>query len=99
MACVSGNLLPKFWFTSETAQRCFGSDSGPIPPLPVTHTSSRKQFFGKLLGVVAATSFLPKLFAKSAALSGAAPMEGVAAAKRSFELRHDARAVARRDSR
>jgi hypothetical protein len=61
------------------------------------HNSTRKQFFAKLLGVVAATSFLPKVFAKSPRIAGAA-VNGQAAGKRSFEVRGDARAVARRDS-
>jgi hypothetical protein len=62
----------------------------------VTHTSSRKYFFAKLLGVVAAASALPKLFAQTRSpapsASTAAKSSGAA-----FQIRHDARAVSRRD--
>jgi hypothetical protein len=64
----------------------------------VNDTSTRKQFFSKLLGVVAATNVLPRIFAKSAASkslpSPAAALKSPAGA---FEIRHDTRAVARRD--
>jgi hypothetical protein len=62
----------------------------------VTHNSSRKHFFAKLLGVVAATSVFPKLFAQTPSptpsASTASKSSGAA-----FQIRHDARAVARRD--
>jgi hypothetical protein len=65
----------------------------------VTHNPSRKQFFAKLLGVVAATSVFPKLFAKSASPAADASLADankVTAAR--FEVRHDQRAVARRET-
>jgi hypothetical protein len=89
------NFRPKFWFTSETPLPSFGSDFGPLLPPPVTHNSTRKQFFAKLLGAVSMSALLPKLFGKSAAAGSTAVSSGSTA--RAFELRHDARAVARRD--
>jgi len=62
----------------------------------VTQHPSRKQFVAKLLGVVAASSVVTKLFAKSensTVVSGAAT---AAPASRSLEVRRDARAIARR---
>ena len=60
----------------------------------MTYNSTRKQFFAKLLGVVGASSVLPKLGAKSAS-----PVEEPTASKpvTGFQIRHDLRAVARRD--
>ncbi|WP_414663821.1 hypothetical protein [Horticoccus sp. 23ND18S-11] len=65
----------------------------------MTHNSTRKHFFAKLLGVVAATSMLPKLFSQSVS-AAATGTSGAAASTPApqFKLRHDARAVARRDS-
>ena len=65
---------------------------------PVTYNSTRKQFFAKLLGVVGAASVLPALGAKSSlsATAGGKPT-GRRPAGSSFEIRHDQRAVARRD--
>jgi hypothetical protein len=60
----------------------------------VTNLPSRKQFFAKLLGVSAAFGVFPKLFAKSASISTALPV--TPSSSKSFMLRHDARAVARR---
>ena len=45
-------IYPKFWFTSETPLPSFEGDF--LPLRPVTHNPSRKQFFSKLLGAVAA---------------------------------------------
>jgi hypothetical protein len=61
----------------------------------VTHNSTRKQFFARLLGVVAVTSVFPKLFGRTVS-SAAAPSTSSTAAV-PFEIRHDGRAVARRD--
>jgi hypothetical protein len=64
----------------------------------VTHNSSRKHFFAKLLGVVAAAGVIPKLAAKTppsvSPVKSAAASNGVSGR---FELRHDSRAVARGD--
>ncbi|MSU48589.1 MAG: hypothetical protein EXS37_05750 [Opitutus sp.] len=65
----------------------------------MTHHTSRKKFFGKLLGVAAAATVAPKLFANS--VPGASPASTPARSPstgRAFELRHDARAVVRRDT-
>jgi len=62
----------------------------------VTHNSSRKQFFAKLLGVVAATSVTTKLVANSP--SPAPTAQNSASSNRGagrFEIRNDARAVSR----
>jgi len=77
---------------------CFDGDSVLLLPSPVTHHPSRKQFFAKLLGVVAAASVLPKFLAKSAAAPGATTDNAAAKPTRGFEIRADARAVARRDT-
>jgi hypothetical protein len=64
----------------------------------VTHNSTRKQFFSKLLGVVAGAGVLPKLFAKSTSSNLVSSTSAVSKPAGSpFEIRHDARAVARRD--
>jgi hypothetical protein len=64
----------------------------------VTHNSSRKHFFAKLLGVVAATSVIPKLAAKSAStVSTAQDSTSSSRVAGRFEIRHDTRAVARGD--
>jgi hypothetical protein len=62
----------------------------------VTHNPSRKYFFAKLLGVVAAAGVLPKALAKPTV--DAALPEKQSGAKKRFEVRHDERAVARRAS-
>ena len=64
----------------------------------MTYNSTRKQFFAKLLGVVGTASVLPTLGAKtsSSAIVPGKP-EGLRPAGASFEIRHDQRAVARRD--
>jgi hypothetical protein len=64
----------------------------------VTHNPSRKQFFGKLLGAVTTASVLPKVLANSAAAPVAAAASPSPKAPRVFQIRADARAVARRDS-
>ena len=65
--------------------------------LLVSHHPSRKQFFAKLLGVTAAVGFFPKFLAKSAATAAAAgPITG-SSPRGSWEVRPDARAVARRE--
>jgi hypothetical protein len=63
----------------------------------VTHNSSRKQFFGKLLGAIAASTVVTKAVAKPAA-GDVGTTATVRPSSGRFELRHDARAVARRDS-
>jgi len=63
----------------------------------VTHHPSRKQFFAKLLGVVGATSVLPALLAKSGS-DTTQPVKRSSKPSRGFEVRHDSRAVARRDT-
>jgi len=57
----------------------------------VSHDSSRKQFFAKLVGLAAAFAVVPKFLAKStpAATTPVAPAAPV-------DLRPEARAVARR---
>ena len=65
----------------------------------MTHNPSRKHFFAKLLGVVGAASVLPKVFAKPDSSGGGTPAglpRGASSVPR-FEVRHDTRAVARRD--
>jgi len=64
----------------------------------VTHNPSRKQFVAKLLGVSAAMGVAPQLLAKTDSTGSAAAPQGAVSAARKFELRHDSRAVARRDS-
>jgi hypothetical protein len=63
----------------------------------VTHNPSRKQFFAKLFGTVAAVAAFPKLFAKSAP-SVTTPSESAAAVKAELpvQVRPQTRAVARR---
>jgi hypothetical protein len=64
----------------------------------VTHNSTRKQFFAKLLGVVAATSVFPKLFANPVARTPSASAEPAgSSANTGFAVRHDRRTIARRD--
>jgi hypothetical protein len=63
----------------------------------VTQHPSRKQFVAKLLGVVAASSVVTKLFAKSENPTVAGGAATAAPASRSLEVRRDARAIARRD--
>jgi hypothetical protein len=63
----------------------------------VTYNSTRKQFFAKLLGVGATTGVLTKLSAKSASSPAARPTVDATRPKPAFEIRHDTRAVARRD--
>ncbi len=82
----------------QTPLPCFGSDFGPFPPLPVTHNPSRKQFVAKLLGVSAAIGVAPQLLAKTDSTGSAAAAKSASSTARKFELRHDARAVARRDT-
>jgi hypothetical protein len=62
----------------------------------VTHNPSRKQFFAKLFGAVAAVAAFPKLFAKSAA-SGTTPRESAPAKPGAMpvKVRPETRAVAR----
>jgi hypothetical protein len=65
----------------------------------VTFNSTRKQFFSKLLGVVAAAGVWPKLAAKPEG-GGRHVRHPTTAGRKpslSFEVRTDARAVARRD--
>jgi hypothetical protein len=94
-----GKIPPKFSFTIQTPLPCFGSDFGSIPSPPVTHNPSRKQFVAKLLGASAALSVAPGLFAKTDSSSSTAPATaGKTSSVRKFEVRHDARAVARRDT-
>jgi len=51
-----------------------------------------------MLGALAATSLLPKVFAKRGPLAAPTPGSTVATGRDGkFELRHDARVVARRD--
>jgi hypothetical protein len=64
----------------------------------VTHNPSRKQFFAKLLGVVATASLLPKALAQSADAPVAGTPGASAKSSHRFEIRTDARAVARRDT-
>jgi hypothetical protein len=70
----------------------------PLSQLPVSHVSTRKQFFAKLAGMAAAASVLPKLFAKSApALSPShGPATRPVAPAAPVALRPETRAVARR---
>jgi hypothetical protein len=64
----------------------------------VTHNPSRKQFFGKLLGAVATATVLPKVIANSSSAPAANRPASSSNATRAFEIRTDARAVARRDT-
>jgi hypothetical protein len=64
----------------------------------VTYNTTRKHFFAKLLGVVGTASVLPALGAKTSSPTTTSPKpEGRMPAESSFEIRHDQRAVARRD--
>jgi hypothetical protein len=63
----------------------------------VTHNSTRKRFFAKLLGAGVASVTLPKLLAKPAFSTTALPAPGESKSVAAFEIRHDARAVSRRD--
>jgi hypothetical protein len=91
------NRAPKFWFTSETPLPCFGSDFSHSLTRPVTHISSRKEFFAKLLGVVAISGFFPRLFARSAAATVESPAAGPDnQPSLPFSVRQDPRSVARR---
>jgi hypothetical protein len=64
----------------------------------VTHNPTRKKFFAKLLGVVAAASVAPRILAESDDATESQRATGKNRATRRFELRPDARAVARRDA-
>jgi hypothetical protein len=69
-------------------------------PPSVTHHSSRKQFFAKLLGVAAAMIVFPKVIARSVLGAKAAPPSPsapIAAGPALFKLQADVRAVPRRD--
>ena len=59
----------------------------------MSHDPSRKQFFAKLLGLTAAFGFLPKLLAKSAAVTPVleSPVESTP-----VTIRPESRAIARR---
>jgi hypothetical protein len=70
----------------------FRGDFSSFITRPVTHNSSRKAFLARLLGVTALLGSFPKLFAKAATTSVITPDSNA----RPFELRPDARAVARR---
>jgi hypothetical protein len=59
----------------------------------VSHDPSRKQFFAKLLGLIAAAGVAPKLLARSSSTPAA---ESVRSAPMPFQLRPEARAVSRR---
>jgi hypothetical protein len=63
----------------------------------VTYNSSRKQFFAKLLGVGGATGALSKLVANSGSSPAAPRASRATKSAAAFEIRHDARAVSRRD--
>jgi hypothetical protein len=64
----------------------------------VTHNSTRKHFFAKLLGVVAAASVVPKLLAKSTVSAATRSPAGAGKTGASaIEFHRDSRAVARRD--
>jgi hypothetical protein len=69
----------------------FRGDFSSFITRPVTQNSSRKVFLAKLLGVTALLGCFPRLFAKTTA-SAITPDSNA----RPFELRPDARAVARR---
>jgi hypothetical protein len=64
----------------------------------VNHNPTRKQFFSKLVGVVAAAGAGSKLAAETSEPASAPPVKPARTARSAFELRHDGRAVARRDS-
>jgi len=92
---VIEKIYPKFWFTSETPLTSFEGDF--LPLRPVTHNPSRKQFFSKLLGAVAALSLFPKLFAKVPAVTGvASDSNSSTSTAQPVQVRPDVRAVARR---
>jgi hypothetical protein len=63
----------------------------------VTYNTTRKHFLAKLLGVGVATGMLAKLFAKSASPAETPARSRASKQKVAFEIRHDTRAVARRD--
>jgi len=60
----------------------------------VTQTYSRKSFFGKIAGLIAAVGIAPRLFARKAESTGRSPASSSPAP---FTLRPDQRAVARRE--
>jgi hypothetical protein len=63
----------------------------------VTHHPSRKHFLAKLLGAVAAAGVIPKVAAKAAS-AGSAASNPPSDSARTLVVRHDARAIARRDT-
>ncbi|HEX2852231.1 MAG TPA: hypothetical protein VHO24_03255 [Opitutaceae bacterium] len=58
----------------------------------MSHDPSRKQFFGRLLGLIAAAGLAPKLLAKSPETAASAPAPAVPA----IQIRPALRTVARR---
>ena len=82
-----------FWFTTETALPFFQRDSDFNNANLVSHDSSRKQFFGKLLGLCAVVGLVPRLLAKTPITL---PAESFAAATASTLIRAEPRAVSRR---
>jgi hypothetical protein len=90
--CPNKKRHGKIWFTTETAHPSFGGDSNHEPP-PVSHDPSRKKFLARLLGIVAGSSLLPKMFAKASPASALAPSP---AKNSEFQLRPAPRTVARR---
>ncbi len=63
---------------------------------PVSHDPSRKSFLGKLFALAAFAGVAPRLLAKTVS-RGAASEADAPAAPKSFSLRPDSRAVARRN--
>jgi hypothetical protein len=61
----------------------------------VTYNPSRKQFFAKLLGVVAGASLWSKRSAKSDSAAPTIATSATRDAAPKFELHHDTRAVSR----
>lgn len=59
----------------------------------VSYDPSRKSFLGKLIGLLAVAGVAPRLLTKAPA----GPQAAAEPAARSVTLRHDARAVARRE--
>lgn len=89
--CARGNASGKIWFTTETSLRSFTAI--PTRNQPVDHALSRKNFFAKLAGLIAAVGLAPQALVKRAT---AAP--GRAAAKNPpFQIRPEPRAIARDD--
>lgn len=90
--CANKKRRGKIWFTTQTAHPSFGGDSNH-EPRPVSHDPSRKKFLARLLGIVAASSLLPKLFAKSTPAPSVLPSSSQSS---EFQLRAAPRTVARR---